>query len=232
MPSYRLWGIVRVTAVAVTLISGVAQYATAQSRSTTDSLSRTMDLANRAAANQLTAADSQKAIQLLMVKNQRNFREWRGIVLYCNHAGDHVDLAAELCPAMFAKKRLLAASTGLVIDTTSSAFSSSFVANLGLNAFLVLELTFRTTAGSVPIGVGVALRAWVAAQANSNERTFGDGVTVDSVTRDGDLILWDRDLVGVLDGERSGWLGTLLPIIDEQLSLFMTEFLEARAALP
>jgi hypothetical protein len=126
--------------------------------------------------------------------NRKKFAGWEAIVFRCLPDNDGDDLQKQLCAAAAADARFLAASGKIPFrDLGDKNSLQVYLATRDLNNALIVETTMRATQGQ-PRAVYMRLRA-SEYYLNAVEKGAVEGSS-DSKPRPGDLILWERSIIG------------------------------------
>jgi hypothetical protein len=156
---------------------------------------------------------------------KRQFTGWGGIVFRCLPDNLNDTLQKKICEATAAEARFLAATAKVPFkDLAGADFLEVSIAVADLDGALILEAAVRGTQGS-PRAVYVRLRAY-SYYANAVETN----VEMDSPENDprsGDLVLWERDVIGSGGTEHELELG-VVNAFSTLLKEFFGVFLESR----
>jgi len=177
-------------------------------------------------AQRPSARDSAQADAYIKRNARENFNRWSGILLYCNEASADRVLAGIICADLFKEVRILAAATGLPVDTTRSGFASGLAS--ALNRSLVIEATLLTTGtdNGGPSGASLRLSAYTHTRALISVPRGSE--PSDTMTRRGTLVVWERSAVGASSATMAEFGAKMSEGLQQMLKALLTEMLEAR----
>ncbi|MBK7595716.1 MAG: hypothetical protein IPJ11_10850 [Gemmatimonadetes bacterium] len=159
-----------------------------------------------------------------------NFTKWSRVLLYCNEAGADKSLAKIICADLFNEARILSAATGLPVDTTRSGMLSGVAA--ALNRTLVVEASLLTTGTDNGGPVGASLRLAAYTRTVALIRVSIGSEASDTMTRRGDLVMWERAAVGASTSTIAELGAKMSDGLQQMLKALLTEILEARRLRP
>ncbi|RUW84120.1 hypothetical protein [Mesorhizobium sp. M1E.F.Ca.ET.063.01.1.1] len=125
--------------------------------------------------------------------NRQQFSEWAGIIFMCVPDDDSDAMQKQLCASASAEARLLAASAKIPFQDLSGEPWGRVSFKVKQTRSIILETTIRAARGT-PSAIYMRLEA-TSFYSNAVEQGGREG-TLDVKPRAGDLVLWDKDVIG------------------------------------
>ncbi len=172
-----------------------------------------------------TAADSARLLAFIKNENRHNYRGWNGLTLYCDIGDVPPSVGNDICRRVFSERTFLAATSNLPVDTTRSAIGAQAEARIHDN-LVISVIVIATGASSAPMGLTANIRAWTAAKARVVPMNPAAADT--GMTRSGDLIFWERNIVGATTGDQGDFARQIAEGINAHIRTFLAAFIEAR----
>lgn len=174
-----------------------------------------------------TAEMQRRADEYTAKNNRQNLTGWDGILFYCSVNGDSGEGLSDVCEKTRSNAAFLAAVAQVPMKKASSAFELGF-SSLA-DDHLILEVRIHSTTGQAPTAIGARIMAYVAYR-NAIEA----GVSTmknkrpRAISRSGDLIFWERSVIGASSGGAAPLHEGILQGIEKHLKDFFADYLNSQ----
>jgi hypothetical protein len=177
------------------------------------------------AERSLTAEMERSVEQYQVRKNKQNLTGWNGILFFCQFDDDSNQAVKDICEKTYVNAEFLAATAKINLIKGRDGFQMGFEAGVG--ELLVLEVKLNST--ERPSAVHANVRAYVGYY-NAVQTHPGDKEKKDAriIPRSGDLIFWERSVLGASSGTAQDLAIPLSQGIEQPLKEFFADYLKAQ----
>jgi len=161
---------------------------------------------------------------------RRNFAGWEGIFLHCRISGDTSPATAQICAQVAANAKSRAAEAGVHLEVIDSEHKAAVAA--GISPFLMLRIDLTATEGGPPVAMYAHLRAYSYYLGAIDRRAvrLKDRPNPREAERSGEIMFWERRLVGVCGGTAEPLATGFTQAIDSHVGAFIRSFAAAQDA--
>ena len=174
-------------------------------------------------ASEETPADESRA-----QFERRNLVGWEGIFLHCRVSGDTGPATAQICAQVAGNAKSRAAEAGVHLEVIDSEHKAAVAA--GVSPFLMLRIDLTATEGGPPVAMYAHLRAYSYYLGAVDRRAvrLSDRPNPREAERSGEMMFWERRLVGVCAGTAEPLATRFTQAIDSHVSAFIRSFATAQ----
>jgi len=173
-------------------------------------------------------AEQKRLEQYLQEKNRRNFSGWTGISFHCSPSNAQREATERVCEHVAASAKFLAATAGVKFTVATSAEQAEFIS--GISPELTLMVGLLATKATTPAAMSANVRAYSTyyRATQSGSLPTDKGPDPRAAERSGDLVFWERVIIGASSGTAQSQVAELSQSIDTQLKEFFADFVAAR----
>jgi len=159
---------------------------------------------------------------------RRNLAGWEGIFLHCRISGDTGPATARICAQVAETAKSRAAEAGVHLEVIDSEHKAAVAA--GVSPFLMLRVDLTATEGGPPVAMYAHLRAYSYYLGAVDRRAvrLSDQPNPREAERSGEMMFWERRLVGVCGGAAEPLATRFTQAIDSHVSAFIRSFATAQ----
>ena len=176
----------------------------------------------------LSAEIRQKAEEYRVRENKQNLSGWNGILFFCPFDDESGQVLKDICEKTYVNAEFLAVTAKVNLIKARSGFEVGFKAGTGDQ--LVLEVHLHATKHGVPAAIHAGIRAYAYYYEAVTTKPLLEGGMKDArlTPRSGDLIFWERTVLGASSGMAQDLVTPLSQGIEQRLKEFFADYLKAQ----
>ena len=179
-------------------------------------------------AQQDISAEGRRELEAFAAeKRKQNFADWKGIAFYCEVEDPSSVSASRVCENTYTNTEFLAATANVPLVKIWDGYELGIRSLVG--EFLILQVKILATKQGSPTAINISIQAYASySQATEDSHLARKRNDPRRNSRSGDLILWERKIIGASGGEGGDLVQPMSQGVEQLLKQFFADFINAR----